>query len=81
VRNSRVILVAEDNPSDTILLKRAFFRANIRIPVVFLDDGPEYCAGLHEMYGLMDQNFPTGLDTINLSKPPAAGEDFDRKIS
>jgi CheY-like chemotaxis protein len=166
VSNSRVILVAEDSPSDTILLKRAFFRANIRLPVIFLDDGQQmidylkrsraganeggfpalvmvdlampkvgglevlswvrqqselgnlpvvvfsglnrpidisraYSLGadlfliktadpnqwtrvlrrIAEMYGLIDQNLPAGLDTVNLSKPPTAGENFDRKIS
>ena len=37
--SSRIILVAEDSPADTLLLKRAFSRAGIGLRILFLDDG------------------------------------------
>jgi two-component system response regulator len=73
VSNSRIILVAEDSPSDTILLKRAFFRANIRIPVIFLDDGQQMIDYLtRSRAGVNDGSSPV-LVMVDLAMPKVGG--------
>lgn len=47
--DARAILVAEDSPTDTLLLKRAFSRAGIELPITFLQDGQEMIEHLQRM--------------------------------
>ena len=39
--NPPSILVAEDDANDTLLFKRAFSKAAIQVPIIFLRDGEE----------------------------------------
>ncbi len=36
-----MILVAEDDPNDVMLLKRAFYKAGVNVPIRFVRDGQE----------------------------------------
>ena len=73
--NSRIILVAEDSPSDTILLKRAFFRADIRLPVIFLDDGQQMIDYLKRNRGSGKPNEESApaLIMVDLAMPKVGG--------
>jgi CheY-like chemotaxis protein len=73
VSNSRVILVAEDSPSDTLLLKRAFFRANIRNQVIFLEDGQQMIDYFkRSRAGAMEGSSPA-LVMVDLAMPKVGG--------
>src|SRR5262245_14163485 len=39
--NSPAILIAEDDPNDILLFKRAFSNARVQTPLIFLRDGQE----------------------------------------
>ena len=72
---SRVILVAEDNPADTLLLKRAFTRAGICLPTIFLEDGQqiiEYLKRSRETPAVEAEASPA-LIMVDLAMPKVGG--------
>jgi CheY-like chemotaxis protein len=69
------ILVAEDNPKDTFLLKRAFSQWGIRVPVIFVSDGQEVIDYLSAEPPFDDRNanpWP-GLVVLDLAMPKVSG--------
>lgn len=73
--SSRIVLVAEDNPSDTFLLKRAFSKAGIGLPAVFLDDGEKVIDYLKEKCPKGqpgEEGFPA-LIMVDLAMPRVGG--------
>ncbi|HYV27642.1 MAG TPA: response regulator [Candidatus Eisenbacteria bacterium] len=73
--NNRIILVAEDNPADTLLLKRAFSQAGVRLPTVFLDDGQQiidYLKRNHDGEKPGEEPFPA-LIMVDLAMPKVGG--------
>src|SRR3974390_1500508 len=72
--NQRIILVAEDNPADSLLLKRAFARAGIRYPVIFVENGQQVIDYLNQVLvaGEGDQAVPA-LIMVDLAMPKVGG--------
>ncbi|HTL56246.1 MAG TPA: response regulator [Candidatus Limnocylindrales bacterium] len=73
--NNCVILVAEDNPADTILLKRALSGAKIRLPAIFFDDGQQiidYLKQYRPTAKLEKENSPA-LIMVDLAMPKVGG--------
>jgi len=72
---SRIILIAEDNPADTLLLKRAFTRAGIRLPAIFLDDGQQVIDYLKRSRGTerLDGEGRPALILVDLAMPKVGG--------
>jgi len=72
---SGVILVAEDNPRDTFLLKRALSRRGIRVPIIFVSDGQEVLDYLSAQPPFDDRNanpWPA-LVVLDLAMPKVSG--------
>src|SRR5262249_16278231 len=73
--NNRIILVAEDNPSDTLLLKRGFAHAGIRLPAIFLDDGQQIIDYLKRSRAdeTLGDESPPALIMVDLAMPKVGG--------
>ena len=70
-----VVLVAEDNPDDALLLRRALERAGIKARVRFMQDGDEmllYLQGLGA-YANRAANPPPSLIILDLKMPRKSG--------
>src|ERR1051325_1772689 len=71
------ILVAEDSPEDVFLLQRAFQKAGIDAPLVFVKDGEEainYLAGTNQFADRTTHPLP-GLFLLDLKMPKLNGFD------
>ena len=69
------ILIAEDSSDDVLFLKRAFLKARIDAPLVFVSDGEEaihYLAGTNEFAERTIHPFP-GLFLLDLKMPKING--------
>ena len=69
------ILIAEDSSDDVLFLKRAFLKAGIDAPLVFVKDGEEaihYLAGTNEFAERTVHPFP-GLFLLDLKMPKING--------
>jgi CheY-like chemotaxis protein len=73
--HTRIVLVAEDNAADTLLLKRAFSRAGFRCAIIFVENG-------HEVIEYLKQRLPSGdnheegspaLVMVDLAMPKVGG--------
>src|ERR1041385_4413645 len=76
----KTILVAEDNPEDAFLLKRAFLQAGINVRLDFVQDGEEVIHYLKGENGFSDRTafpFPTLL-LLDLKMPRLDGFDVLR---
>jgi CheY-like chemotaxis protein len=69
--NSHIILVAEDSPADTLLLKRAFSRAGIGSDAIFLEDGEKVIEYLKQKSSEAN-GFPA-LIMVDLAMPRVGG--------
>lgn len=70
-----VILVAEDDPNDIMLLRRAFYKAGVDVPIRFVRDGQEvldYLAGSPPFEDPVDNPVPTLL-LLDLKMPRLNG--------
>jgi CheY-like chemotaxis protein len=68
--NEPTMLVAEDNENDILLLRQAFIKANITVPVVFVRDGQEAIEYLKD--DRMAKSFPQLL-LLDLQMPKFNG--------
>ena len=69
------ILAAEDDPTEAFLLKRAFLRAGIGVPLDFVSDGQQaidYLAGQHSFANRDAHPMPTVL-LLDLKMPRVDG--------
>src|SRR5438132_11841162 len=69
------ILAAEDDPTEAFLLKRAFLRAGIGVPLDFVSDGQQaidYLAGQHSFANRAAHPMPTVL-LLDLKMPRVDG--------
>lgn len=72
---SRPILIAEDDPDDAYMLRRAFTKANVANPLVFVGDGDEaidYLSGSGRFAAQDDHPLPVVL-LLDLKMPRRNG--------
>jgi CheY-like chemotaxis protein len=82
VRSSAIILVAEDDPDDRMLIKDAFEESGLRNPVHFVEDGEELMAYLRRegsFAHLAGSPLP-GLILLDLNMPKKDGREALREI-
>src|SRR5437667_1443652 len=78
----RVLLVAEDNAHDIFLLKRAFIKAGVDVPMHIVNDGQEavdYLLGAGRFADRKEYPLPTLL-VIDLKMPRLTGFDVIRWV-
>lgn len=54
--NGKAILVADDSPEDSLILKRAFEKAGAKVPLMFFRDGQELIEYLSDADSLVDRS-------------------------
>lgn len=70
-----IVLIAEDNPDDALLLKRALSRAGMKLKPTFLEDGEQlllYLMGQGEYANRTQHPFPA-LIILDLKMPRKSG--------
>jgi CheY-like chemotaxis protein len=75
------ILMAEDDPDDQLLVKRAFASANLTTDLRFVNDGEELLAYLHQPTGHSEATSPRPvLILLDLNMPKKDGREALKEI-
>jgi len=80
-RKSVSILLAEDDPDDQLLVRRAFAAADLTLDLRFVNDGEELLDYLYQRAGHTEETSPRpGLILLDLNMPKKNGREALKEI-